>query len=183
MWLFLRNTEIYHLFLMGPEQIFLVRADFFFCRKIRLGDFFFLQTYTGQKMPLLSAEWWWWRWWWRCIWMVKTGWTCSFPFVPECGHMELLFLVFNPESIIPVLLPVSDGCVVTTFLLQQWPSDVKLDCLIGGCFPVLGVSPLAVLSLACCPSFFCSHLIMGYTQVCVSAHTESNPWLTIRKVA
>ena len=51
--------------------------------------------------------------------MVKTGWTCSFPFVPECGHMELLFLVFSPESIIPVLLPVSDGCVVTIFLLQR----------------------------------------------------------------
>ena len=121
-------------------------------------------------MSLLSAEWWWWRWWWRCIWMVKTGWTCSFPFVPECGHMELLFLVFNPESIIPVLLPVSDGSVVT-FLLQQWPSDVKSDCLRGGCFPVLGVSPLAVLSLACCPSFLCSHLTSGiHSGLCICTH-------------
>lgn len=50
--------------------------------------------------------------------MVKTGWDLFLPLVPECGHMELLFLVFNPESIIPVLLPSGDGSV-KIFLLQQ----------------------------------------------------------------
>ena len=166
------EIQKYTIFLNGHRANIFSKGWFFFCRKIRLGDFFFsLQTCTRQKMSLLSAEWWWWRWWWGCIWMVKTGWTCSFPFVPECGHMELLFLVFSPESIIPVLLPVSDGCVVTIFLLQRWPSNVKSDCLIGGCFPVLGVHPLAVLSLACCLSFLCSHLISGiHSGWCVRTH-------------
>lgn len=46
------------------------------------------------------------------------GWSKLAGHVPSPLYLKLLFLVFNPESIIPVLLPVSDGWVVT-FLLQQ----------------------------------------------------------------